>query len=413
MSKLKGESVMKNSIHLKKALKLVFILFAIVLLGPVMLGKLNFYGDSHAKVQQPSESDNVQMPLHQVVSYADAVAKAAPAVVSIQTTKEIPMDMHPLMQDPFFRYFFGDPNLQQGNSGSNGLPPKNSELQKGLGSGVIVDKRGYVLTNNHVIKDTNSIVVKLQDGRTSEAKVVGHDSATDIAVLKINLKNLPIIEVGDSTKLRVGDVVLAIGNPFGLDRTVTQGIVSATGALSVRSNDQIAFGNGMLDNLIQTDAAINPGNSGGALIDAYGKLIGINMAIISHSGGHQGIGFAIPMDTAKNVMTQLIETGHIVRGWLGTQLRPIDDDMRKYLEISEKEGGVYVAATVRHSPAQQAGILPGDVIIKINNEKIKNIHRAVQLAGDLKPEQAYPIEVFRKGEYLTFSVRIKQRPENT
>ena len=404
---------MVNFNHIKKVTKLILLLSIVAIMGPFMLGKLNFYGDSHAKQQTVSSPASTTMYPQQVVSYADAVAKAAPAVVSIQTTKEIPMEMNPLMQDPFFRYFFGDPNFQQHGNAPNGLPPKSEQLQKGLGSGVIVDKRGYIMTNNHVIKDTNSIVVNLPDGRTSKAKVVGHDSATDIAVLKIDLKDLPTIDIGESNQLRVGDVVLAIGNPFGLDRTVTQGIISATGALSVRSNDQIAFGSGMLDNLIQTDAAINPGNSGGALIDAYGKLIGINMAIISQSGGYQGIGFAIPVDTAKDVMTQLIETGHIIRGWLGTHLRPIDEDMRKYLEIEEKEGGVYVAATVRSSPAQQAGILPGDVILKINDEKIKNIHRAVQLAGDLKPEKDYPIEVFRKGEYLTFSVRVKQRPENT
>jgi Do/DeqQ family serine protease len=308
-----------------------------------------------------------------IISYANAVEKAVPAVVSIQTTQEVPLNTHPLFNDPIFRFFFGD-----SIDGDEQRPvPQQKQLQQGLGSGVIVDKRGYVLTNNHVIKDANSIVVKLSNGSTSEADIVGSDSRTDLAILKIKqkdlLKNIPVIFLGNSDKIRVGDVVLAIGNPFGFDNTVTQGIVSGLGSVSARSNEQqVSFG-GWLDNLIQTDAAINPGNSGGALIDVYGNLIGINIAIISRSGGSQGIGFAIPINLAKDIMEQLIKTGHIVRGWLGTQLNDINKEIRDHLGFNE-ENGVYVQAVVRGSPAQKSGIMPGDIIVKINNIDIKSVN---------------------------------------
>ncbi|HFL8824315.1 MAG TPA: trypsin-like peptidase domain-containing protein [Candidatus Azoamicus sp. OHIO1] len=345
-----------------------------------------------------------------IVSYADAVDKAAPAVVSIQTTQEIPLNTHPMFNDPIFRFFFGE---SQEHDDHRSLP-QQKQLQQGLGSGVIIDKRGYILTNNHVIKDANSIVIKLSDGRTSEAEIIGNDSRTDLAILKIKqkdlLNNIPIISIGTSDKLRVGDVVLAIGNPFGFDNTVTQGIISGLGSVSARSNEQqVSFG-GWLDNLIQTDAAINPGNSGGALIDVYGNLIGINIAIISRSGGSQGIGFAIPINLAKDIMEQLIKVGHIVRGWLGTQLSDISKDIREHLGFNESYG-VYVQGIVRDSPAQKAGILPGDIIVKINNTDVKTVNEAVKLVGSLQPNRSYIIEVFRKFKFLSFSVLIGQVPK--
>lgn len=345
-----------------------------------------------------------------IISYANAVERAVPAVVSIQTTQEISLSSHPMFSDPIFKFFFGDSN----DGDDRKQAPQQKQFQQGLGSGVIVDKRGYILTNNHVIKDATAIIVKFANGSTSEAELIGSDSRTDLAILKIKqkdlLKNLPIIFIGDSDKLRVGDVVLAIGNPFGFDNTVTQGIISGLGSVSARSNEQqVSFG-GWLDNLIQTDAAINPGNSGGALIDVYGNLIGINIAIISRSGGSQGIGFAIPINFAKDIMDQLIKTGFIIRGWLGTQLNDVTKEIRDNMGFNEPFG-VYVQAVIRHSPAQKVGILPGDIIIKINDIEVKSVNDTVKLVGSLQPNKNYNVEVFRRFKFLSFSVLIGQLPK--
>lgn len=345
------------------------------------------------------------------VSYYEAVAKSASAVVSIQTTQSIPLESHPMLNDPMFRFFFGDPD---GKDGKREFVPYGKQLQQGLGSGVIVDARGYVLTNYHVIKDANAISVRFSNGLNSAAEVVGRDSKTDLAILKIKneslLKDLTVISLGDSDSLRVGDTVLAIGNPFGFDNTVTQGIVSALGSVKARSNEQdIALG-GWLDNLIQTDAAINPGNSGGALIDVEGSLVGINVAIISRSGGSQGIGFAIPINLAKVIMEQLINSGHIVRGWLGLQLSDISYDLKRYLGFDE-DYGVYVQSVVKNGPAHEAGILIGDVIIKVNGDAIYSLADAVRLVCSLTPNEKYSIEVFRKFQFLSISVIMGQTPD--
>jgi len=349
------------------------------------------------------------------VSYADAVAIAGPAVVSVKTTKEVPMEMNPLYQDPF-RYFFGDPNMypnnpmqqnpqypmhpNQGNGQQHEVP---HETLQGLGSGVLVDNRGYVLTNYHVVKDFDSITVTLADGRTADAKIVGTDPDTDIAVLQIKLDKLPVITMGSSAQLRPGDVVLAIGNPFGLDKTVTLGIVSATGRASPPE-----LGLGLLENMIQTDAAINPGNSGGALIDATGKLVGINTYIFSRSGGSQGIGFAIPIDQAVEIMNALIAGKHISRGFLGVNLQPLSTEIRERASYKDNDG-VFVRAIVNGSPAQKAGLIPGDIITKINNTAITDNRMAVQLVASLKPGNSYPIEIFRKGDLMTFTVTLSER----
>lgn len=346
------------------------------------------------------------------VSYARAVEKSVHAVVSIQTVQEIHYNPHPSFDDPVFKFFFGE-NPQDNDDHKN--VPQNKQFQQGLGSGVIVDKRGYILTNNHVIKDSNSISVKLSNGSSSAVELIGSDTRTDLAILRIKkkelLNNLPVIFLGNSDSLKVGDVVLAIGNPFGFDNTVTQGIVSGLGSVSARSNEQqVSFG-GWLDNLIQTDAAINPGNSGGALIDVNGNLVGINLAIISRSGGSQGIGFAIPINLAKDIMEQLIKTGHIVRGWIGTQLYDLTSELKTYLGYNE-EFGVYVQGVIRNSPAQKAGILPGDIIVKINDVDVKSVHEAVKLVGSLQPNKSYTIEVFRKFKFYSFSVLITQVPKD-
>ena len=276
---------------------------------------------------------------HIRMSFNEAVERAAPAVVSIMPTHALPKDEHPLMRDPFFRQFFGD------------LKHTPSQKIPSIGSGVIVHKKGYILTNNHVIADADEITIKLSDGRESTAKVIGVDPESDLAILKIELKNLPVITLGDASSLKIGDVVLAIGNPFGVGQTVTQGIISAT----QRTN----LGLSTFENFIQTDAAINPGNSGGALIDSLGQLIGINNAIFSRSGGYQGIGFAIPVDIAKDVMDELIEHGHVTRGWLGITVKQLNDDIRKSIHYSGKEG-VFIAGIIRNGPAYQAGLRPGD-----------------------------------------------------
>lgn len=340
-----------------------------------------------------SNSGNNDTACQCIMSYADAVEKAAPAIVSIQTTKHVPLENHPLLQDPLFKHFFADQLLDNPNS-----------KQQGLGSGVIIDDSGHILTNNHVIKGTSSIQVKLSDGRIAPARLVGADEQSDLAILKIMLKPLPKISLGSSSSIRVGDIVLAVGNPFGLSQTVTQGIISAVAPLSVRTGDSSSQGT-IFDELIQTDADINPGNSGGGLFDINGNLIGINMAILTATGASNGIGFAIPIDAAKDIMQHLINKGYVSRGWLGAHLRGLSPQMRKYLNY-EGDNGVYVQAIVRGSPAQRAGLLPGDIIMSLDGKKVYSIHDAVGVIRALEPNKNYVLNINRKGEEITFSVEI-------
>lgn len=281
------------------------------------------------------------------VSYADAVTTAAPAVVNLYTTKVINKPNHPLFEDPQFRRFFGD------NS------PKQKRMESSLGSGVIMSPEGYILTNNHVTSGADQIVVALKDGRETLARVIGSDPETDLAVLKIDLKNLPAITIGRSDSIRIGDVALAIGNPFGVGQTVTMGIISATG------RNQLGLNN--YEDFIQTDAAINPGNSGGALVDANGNLTGINTAIFSKSGGSQGIGFAIPVKLAMEVMKSIIEHGQVIRGWLGIEVQPLTQELAESFGLSGRPG-IVVAGIFRDGPAQKAGLQLGDVILSIDGE---------------------------------------------
>jgi Do/DeqQ family serine protease len=374
-----------------------------LLLTALSFGILSLSQAAIGDTQKPVASTSLNAP----VSYADAVSVAAPAVVSINTTREVSSEAYPFGQDPIFRYFFGD----QGDGGENSIIPRQQgdgttrtpkEVQQGIGSGVIISDKGYILTNNHLIKDTDKVNITLADGRTAEAKVIGTDPDTDIAVLQVKLDKLPVITIGSSSKLRVGDVVLAIGNPFGLEKTVTLGIVSAT--------ERTGVDLGLLENLIQTDAAINPGNSGGALIDSLGRLVGINTAIYTRSGGNQGIGFAIPIDQATEVMNQLIEGKYIARGYLGIMMQPLNTEIREYIDYKEGDG-VYVRAVVRGSPAQKAGILPGDVITKINGTPIKDDRMALRLVANLKPNKSYPIDIFRKGEHASYTITAAERKQ--
>ncbi len=398
---------MKKSGCIKKAFHLSLLGVLVVLASPVFLGKLNFYGSSHAAPAAATADTPISsLSLNAPVSYADAVALAAPAVVSIQTTQEVPAARNPMLQDPLFRYFFGDQNPDYNNNDNKGKPgnaPPKETLQ-GLGSGVIVNDKGYILTNNHVVLGADTVTVTLADGRISDAKVIGTDQDTDLAVLKINLDKIPVIQMGSSHQMRVGDVVLAIGNPFGLNKTVTQGIVSAT----ERTGTEI----GILENLIQTDAAINPGNSGGALIDSFGRLIAINTAIYTRSGGNQGIGFAIPIDIATDIMNKLIEGKPIVRGYLGIMTQALTKETRDYINYKEGDG-VYVRAVVHGSPAQKAGLLPGDVIIKINSTPVKDERAVLQLVASLAPGKSYPVDIYRKGQFISYAIMLGERNKSS
>ena len=325
------------------------------------------------------------------VSYADAVAAAIPAVVNVYTTKVVTQRANPLLNDPFFRRFFGDALPQ--------VP--RQRLENSLGSGVIVNDTGYILTNNHVIQGADQIEIALADGRTAEASVVGTDPDTDIAVLKIDLDNLPSIVLGDSEHLRVGDVVLTIGDPFGVGQTVTMGIVSATG----RSR----LGISTYENYIQTDAAINPGNSGGALINAYGQLIGINTAIFSRSGGSQGIGFAIPISLAKGVMKQIVEHGRAVRGWLGIETQDITPALAESFRLNDTHG-IIVAGVLRDGPADRAGMQPGDIIREINGQAVADSRAVMNLVAEMAPGSTVEVTVLRDGKELKLNTSVGERP---
>ncbi len=330
-------------------------------------------------------------PSARPASYADAVEPAARAVVNVYTSKIITRKRHPLLDDPLFRYFFGDQ-----------LNAPRKRTQTSLGSGVIVSAQGYVLTNNHVIAGADEIQVLLQDGRSSSASVVGVDRDTDLAVLRIRLDDLPAISIGPTAGLRVGDIALAIGNPFGVGQTVTLGIISATGRNQLGIN--------RYEDFIQTDAAINPGNSGGALINAWGELIGINTAIYSRSGGSQGIGFAIPADMVSNVMKQIIEQGHVERGWLGIEAQDLTPTLASAFGLKDIHGFL-IAGVLRDGPADKAGIMPGDVVERINGEEVVNARAAMSDIAQSGPDVELKIEGVRDGRPFRTTVITGRRPE--
>ena len=325
-------------------------------------------------------------------SYADAVEPAARAVVNVYTAKVITRRRHPLLDDPVFRHFFGDQ-----------LQAPTKRLQTSLGSGVIISPQGYVLTNNHVIAGADEVQVQLKDGRHARATVVGMDRDTDLAVLHIDLDNLPVIPISDARHLRVGDIALAIGNPFGVGQTVTLGIISATGRNELGIN--------RFEDFIQTDAAINPGNSGGALINAHGELIGINTAIYSRSGGSQGIGFAIPAYLATNVMKQLIEQGHVERGWLGIEAQDMTEELALSFGLPDTRG-MLIAGVLRGGPADKAGIEPGDIIQRINNEPVASTRSAMNFIAQLGPDSRLELRGIRDGKPFKLTARTARRPDS-
>ncbi len=317
-------------------------------------------------------------------SYSAAAKTAAPAVVSINTSKA--PERNPHGSDPWFRFFFGE--------------TPDASPQTGLGSGVIVSPAGYILTNNHVVEGADEIAVQLRDGRTALAQVIGTDPDTDLAVLRIELSDLPVVVLGDSDSLEVGDVVLAIGNPFGVGQTVTSGIVSALGRSELGINT--------FENFIQTDAAINPGNSGGALVDVDGRLMGINTAIYSRSGGSMGIGFAIPSSTARGVMESIVREGRVIRGWIGVEPQELTPQLAQTFGL-DGQRGVVITGVLQNGPAAQAGMRPGDVIVSVAGAPVTNVPGLLRAVAALTPGQPASIEVVRRQGSTTLQVTPGRR----
>jgi len=318
--------------------------------------------------------------------FSMAAQRAAPAVVSVLATKMARRNPH--LDDPAFRYFFGD-------------RPPQSQAQIGLGSAVIVSPEGYLLTNNHVIEGADEIEVQLADGRQASARVIGTDAETDLAVLKIELDRLPVVSFGNAPGLRVGDAVLAIGNPFNVGQTVTAGIVSALG--------RNRLGLSTFENFIQTDAAINPGNSGGALVDTEGRLVGINTAIFSRGGGSLGIGFAIPADIARGVLDALVRSGRVARGWVGVEPRDLTAELAENLRLPLK-AGVLITGVLQDGPASRGGLRPGDVVVRVGERNVIDSTQLREAVAALAPGSATTLGVQRGAQALQLSVTVAQRP---
>jgi serine protease DegQ len=322
-------------------------------------------------------------------SYRAAAQKASAAVVSIATATAA--KANPRANDPWFRFFFGEQQQQQ---------------QSGLGSGVIVSPSGYVLTNNHVVEGADEIEVTLNDGRKAKAKIIGTDPDTDLALLKIDLDKLPVIVLGSVESMQVGDQVLAIGNPFGLGQTVSAGIVSALGRNQLGINT--------FENFIQTDAAINPGNSGGALVDVNGNLLGINTAIYSRSGGSMGIGFAIPVSTARMVMDGLVKDGQVTRGWIGVEPQELTAELAETFNLKSSSGnlqGVIITGVLQNGPAAKAGIQPGDVITQVAGKAVANVPELLANVAAIKPGDSTKFSVRRADKSLELDVTPAPRPK--
>ena len=327
------------------------------------------------------------------LSYRHAARRALPSVVHVFTSQKIRQSRNPLIDDPLFRYFFGG-------------RPESSQRSSGLGSGVIVSSQGYILTNYHVVETADQIEVALNDGASYRARLVGGDPESDLAVLQIQQEKnasaqLPAITLAQMESVSVGDVVLAIGNPFGVGQTVTMGIVSALG----RSH----LGINTFENFIQTDAAINPGNSGGALVDGQGSLIGINTAIYSRSGGSLGIGFAIPVSTARKVMEQIIETGTVTRGWIGVEVQEITADLAESFGLSDTAGAL-IAGVQRGSPADQGGVEPGDILLAVGGKAVKDPQTMLDLIAGQTPGESVPFKLRRQKSVFEVNLRIGKRP---
>ena len=364
----------------------VAVLFVVATLKPEWLGRSP--GRMLPQIVSIAQAPEAAAPTSAAASNSlrGAAQRAAPAVVSIVASKV--SQRRPQLEDPWFRFFFGERGPQD--------PP-----QRGLGSGVIVSPEGYLITNHHVIDGADDIEVLLADGRQAQAKVVGTDPDSDVAVLKIDLPKLPTITFGNAQGPQVGDAVLAIGNPFGVGQTVTSGIVSALGRNQLGINT--------FENFIQTDAAINPGNSGGALVDAEGHLVGINTAIFSRSGGSLGIGFAIPATTVRMVMESLVRDGSVSRGWIGVEPRDLTPEMAESLRLPVKSG-VLITGVLQDGPAGAGGMRPGDVVVEIAGQRIANNAQLFNAVAGLKPGSVAIITVQRGERVLELKVQVALRP---
>ncbi len=321
--------------------------------------------------------------------------EAMASVVNISATRRVVQE-NPLTEDPFFRRFFGEEFERR-------FKQPRQQPEQGLGSGVIVSEDGYIVTNNHVVEQADDLMVLLGDKRKLPAKLIGTDPKTDLAVIKIEASGLPVLPWGNSTTLEVGELVLAVGNPFGLNQTVTMGIISAVGRANVGIVDY--------ENFIQTDAAINPGNSGGALVNLQGQLIGINTAIFSRTGGYMGIGFAIPSQMVKHVMQSLIGHGKVIRGWLGVSIQELSEDLAKQFDAPDTQGAL-VGDVFSTSPAGVAGLQRGDIIRTYNEVQVKNPTHLRTLVADTAPDTSVPLTVFRNGKKMSLSVSIGEMPKD-
>jgi len=389
---LKGET--KNKMMNKKRLLIIAVLFTLfgVVTGTIISSHFQIPVNSYA-AEPAISKEAIEMLTKTNQAITEVAATVKPSVVNIASTKtlEHSRSMSPFFQDPFFKRFFGD------NFGFSEQPRKYK--QSGLGSGVIVRKDGFILTNNHVIRGADEIKVTLPDKREFKGEVIGTDQKTDLAVIKVEADELPEIHLGDSDELKVGETVLAIGNPFGLNATVTSGIVSAKGRANVGIADYEDF--------IQTDAPINPGNSGGALVNIRGELIGINTAIFSTTGGYQGIGFAIPSNMAKVVMENLIEKGKVVRGWLGVTIQTLTPELAEQFNLEDKRG-VLVGDVSDGGPAEKAGIQRGDVIVEYNGENVDDVTNLRNMVANTPPDGKVTIKLIRDGKTKSFDVRISE-----
>lgn len=337
-------------------------------------------------------SDNYGLETGAPLSYAAAVNRATPAVVNIYTRTKAERRSHRMFNDPLYRYFYNSADI-----------PRQERMQSALGSGVIISEQGYLLTNNHVIYGADEIVVQLQDGREGRAQLIGADIENDLAVLKVELDKLTAIPLGSPQSAQVGDIVLAIGNPFGMGQTVTQGIISATG--------RHGLGISTFENFIQTDAAINPGNSGGALIDVHGNLLGINTAILDRIGNSDldGVGLAVPADTAVRTLKDIVEFGRVVRGWLGVEAQNLTPQLANSFQLNSTNG-VVVTRIYNNGPAHLAGLQPGDVIVKINNERVGDGSRGRQQIAESRPGETVDIEFYRDGKQRTVQAVLENKP---
>jgi serine protease Do len=374
---------------------LIFVVIGVVF-GLVLSSNFGFFNSGQAQEVKISKG-SIDALTKMNDALAELAAASKPAVVNITSQQTLRMQpfANPFFDDPFFRDFFGG-SLRNSNK------PRQYK-QTGLGSGVIVEKNGYIITNNHVIENSEEIMVRLSDKRQFKGKVIGLDPKTDLAVIKINADNLPVLNLGDSDKLKVGEMVLAIGNPFGLSQTVTSGIVSAKGRADVGIADYEDF--------IQTDAAINPGNSGGALVNSRGELVGINTAIFSTSGGYQGVGFAIPSNMVKSVMESLIKRGKVTRGWLGVTIQQVTPEIAKQFGIKNNKGAL-VSDVVEDGPAKKAGIQQGDVIMELEGKEINDTGQLRNAVANIALGKEVAVKIIRDGKEKILKVVISEMPSN-